>query len=147
MINTIPSFFKTRNMNPSTVNWMAVALAGVSAFILGGIWYSPALFGKAWMKENKFTEEDVRKGNKGKIFGWALVLALLMSVNLAMYLADPKTDLAWGATAGFLSGIWVFCGIAITGLFEHKSTRYIFINGCYQLVALTLMGAIIGVWR
>jgi hypothetical protein len=131
----------------STVNWPAVGVAGVSAFILGGIWYSPALFGNAWMKENNFTPEDVRKGNKGKIFGWSLVLALIMSVNLAMYLADPKTDLAWGATAGFLSGIWVFCGIAITGLFEHKSTRYIFINGSYQVVALSLMGAIIGVWR
>jgi hypothetical protein len=134
-------------MNMSAVNWLAVLVAGISAFILGGLWYSPPLFGKAWMKENNFTDEIVQKGNKGKIFGWSIILALVMAANLAMFLADPKTTLAWGTTAGFLSGIWVFCGIAITGLFEQKSARYIFINGGYQLVALTLMGAIIGVWR
>jgi hypothetical protein len=134
-------------MNMSAVNWLAVLVAGISAFILGGLWYSPPLFGKAWMKENSFTDEIVQKGNKGKIFGWSIILALIMAANLAMFLADPKTTLAWGTTAGFLSGIWVSCGIAIIGLFEQKSARYIFINGGYQLVALTLMGAIIGVWR
>lgn len=130
-----------------TINWLAVLVAGISAFILGGVWYSPALFGNAWMKENNMTLEEVKKGNKGKIFGWAFILALIMSANLAMFLADPKTDLVWGTTAGLLAGIWVFAGIAITGLFEHKTARYIFINGGYQLIALGLMGAIIGVWR
>ena len=131
----------------SHVNWLAVLVAGISAFVLGGVWYSPALFGTAWMKENRITTEDVRKGNRAKIFGWSFILALIMSVNLAMFLNDPKTSFTWGMTAGFLAGIWVFCGIAITSLFEQRSARYIFINGGYQLVALTLMGAIIGAWR
>jgi len=134
-------------MNMATINWLAVFVAGLSAFILGGVWYSPALFGNAWMKENNLTLEEVRKGNKGKIFGWALLLALIMSANLAMFLADEKTDIVWGTTAGLLAGIWVFAGIAITGLFEHKTARYIFINGFYQLIALALMGAIIGLSR
>jgi hypothetical protein len=134
-------------MDTSHVNWLAVLAAGISAFVLGGVWYSPALFGKAWMKENNFTMEFVQKGNKGKIFGWAFLLALIMAVNLAMFLADPKTNFTWGMTAGFLAGIWVFGGIAIAALFEQRAARYIFINGGYQLVALTLMGAIIGAWR
>ena len=131
----------------SHVNWLAVLVAGISAFVLGGVWYSPALFGTAWMKENRITTEDVRKGNRAKIFGWSFILALIMSVNLAMFLNDPKTNFTWGMTAGFLAGIWVFCGVVITSLFEQRSARYIFINGGYQLVALTLMGAIIGAWR
>jgi len=131
----------------SHVNWLAVLVAGISAFVLGGVWYSPALFGTAWMKENKITVEDVRKGNRARIFGWSFILALIMSVNLAMFLNDSKTNFTWGMTAGFLAGIWVFCGIAITSLFEQRSAKYIFINGGYQLVALSLMGAIIGAWR
>src|SRR4249920_2697760 len=99
-------------MNMSHVNWLAVLVAGISAFVLGGVWYSPALLGKAWMKENNFTVESVQKGNKGKIFGWSFILALFMSVNLAMFLADEKTNFTWGMIAGFLAGIWVFCGIA-----------------------------------
>ena len=131
-----------------TVNWLAVAIAGISAFVLGGVWYSPALFGKAWMKENNISVEDVQKGNKAKIFGWSFILSLVMAVNLAMFLSgDPKTDLAMGIVYGLLTGLWIFCGIAIVALFEHRSARYIFVNGGYMLVALGLMGAIIGAWR
>jgi len=130
-----------------TVNWLAVAIAGISAFVLGGVWYSPALFGKAWMKENNMSVEDVQKGNKAKIFGWSFILSLVMAVNLAMFLNDPKTNLEMGIIYGLLTGVWIFCGIAIVALFEHRSARYIFVNGGYMLVALGLMGAIIGAWR
>lgn len=140
-----------------SINWLAVLVAGISAFVLGGVWYSPALFGKAWMKENKLTVDDVKKGNSAKIFGWSFVLSLLMAANLAMFLADPpgtcpaecapRTDITWGLTAGFLAGLWPFLGLAIVALFEQRSARYIFINGGYLLLALSLMGAIIGVWR
>ncbi|HEY0679253.1 MAG TPA: DUF1761 domain-containing protein [Chitinophagaceae bacterium] len=137
-----------------TINWLAVLVAGISSFILGGVWYSPALFGNAWMKENKLSVDDVKKGNKAKIFGWSFVFSLIMAANLAMFLADPigqdcgpKTDLVWGLTAGLLAGLWVFCGLATVALFELRSWRYIFINGGYCLIALGLMGAIIGAWR
>lgn len=137
-------------MDISTVNWLAVLVAGISAFVVGGIWYSPGLFGKAWMADAKLTEADIRAGNKGKIFGFTAIFSLVMAANLAMFLVDTpqmKTDLTWGVTAGFLAGIWTFCAIAIHSLFELKSWRLIFINGGYSVVALTLMGAIIGLWR
>jgi hypothetical protein len=99
------------------------------------------------MTENKMTVEDVKKGNAAKIYGWSFILSLIISVNLAMFLSDPKIDLVQGLMYGALTGLWIFCGIAIVALFEHRSARYIFINGGYMLVALTLMGAIIGLWR
>lgn len=129
------------------INWMAVLVAGISAFVVGGIWYSPGLFGNAWMKENNLDAQTIKQSSKGRTFGWAFVLALVMSANLAMFLADAKTDMVWGITAGFLAGVWVFCGLAITAMFELRTWRYVFINGGYQLLALALMGAIIGVWR
>lgn len=134
-------------MDLSNINWLAVSVAGISAFVVGGIWYSPGLFGKAWMNENALSEEKIKQSNKGRTFGWAFILALIMSANLAMFLADAKTDIVWGMTAGFLAAIWVFCGLAITAMFELRSWRYVWINGGYQIVALVLMGAIIGVWR
>jgi hypothetical protein len=134
-------------MNFSLINWPAVLVAGLSAFAVGGIWYSRPLFGNAWMVDSNLTEEQIKQGNKGKIFGFTAVFSLLMAVNLAMFLADAKTDIAWGAEAGFLAGVWTFCAIAIHSLFELKGWRYIFINGGYSIVSLTLMGAIIGLWR
>jgi len=134
----------------SPINWLAVLVAGISAFVLGGVWYSPALFGNAWMKANNLGIEEIKKGNMLKIYGIAFILSLVMAANLAMFLVDnalQKTDITWGATAGFLAGIWVFCAVAIHGLFEHRSARLILINGGYSLVGLILMGAIIGLWR
>jgi hypothetical protein len=130
-----------------TPNWIAVLVAGISAFVLGGVWYSPALFGKAWMKENNMDEAKVKASNKPRTFGWALVLTLVMSANLAMYLNSPNINFKLGLLYGCLTGVWVFCGIAVVALFELKTARYIFINGGYWLVALSLIGAILGAWR
>ena len=130
-----------------SLHWIAVGVAGLSAFALGGVWYSPALFGRAWMRENGLSLEEVRAGNKGKIFGWSLVLSLVMAVNLGMFLNTPDIHFVQGLLYGLLAGVWVLCGIAIVGLFELKTLRYILINGGYCLVALGLMGGIIGAWR
>ncbi len=130
------------------VNWLAVVAAALSTFVLGGLWYSPALFGRAWMAENNLSEEQLRKGNMAKIFGLSFVFSLLMSANLAMFLAEPKTTALWGATAGFLAGFgWVALGITIIALFERRSWKYIFINTGYMTVAFVLMGVILGAWR
>jgi len=134
-------------MNMSLINWPAVIIAALSAFAVGGLWYSKPLFGSAWMTDSGLTMEQVQKGNKGKIFGFTAVFSLLMAVNLAMFLADAKTNVSWGTTAGFLAGIWTFSAIAIHSLFEQKNWRLIFINGGYSVVSLTLMGAILGWWR
>jgi hypothetical protein len=134
-------------MDFSHINWLAAVVAGLSAFLVGGIWYSKALFGNAWMTDSNLTTEQIQTGNKGKIFGFTAVVSLIMAANLAIFLSGPKTDVAWGAEAGFLAGIWTFSAIAIHSLFELKSWRLIFINGGYSIVSLTLMGAIIGLWR
>jgi hypothetical protein len=137
-------------MNFSHINWLAAAAAGLSSFLVGGIWYSKALFGNAWMTDNNLTLEQVQTSNKGKIFGFTALFSLIMAANLAIFLVDScngKTDVAWGAEVGFLAGIWTFSAIAMHSLFEVKSWRLIFINGGYSVVSLTLMGAIIGWWR
>ena len=141
----------------NSINWLAVLVAAISAFVVGGVWYSPALFGKAWMADNRLSMEQIKQGNFGKIYGWAFVFTLISAVNLGMFLAGTpeectgncavNIDAASGAMYGFLAGLWVFCFVALHGLFEHKPWRLIFINGGYSVVALTLMGAIIGLWR
>jgi hypothetical protein len=57
------------------INWLAVLIAAVASFLLGGAWYSNALFGKAWQRETGVTDEKLKQGNMAKIFG--LVLSLM----------------------------------------------------------------------
>src|SRR5215469_650745 len=130
------------------INWLAVLAAAISTFVLGGLWYSPALFGRAWMSVNHFTDADLAKSNMAKIFGFAFVFAIVMAANLAAFLAEPKTNASWGATAGFLAGFgWVTLGIATISLFERRSLKYVLINGGYMTVSFVVMGLILGAWR
>ncbi|HSB27918.1 MAG TPA: DUF1761 domain-containing protein [Pyrinomonadaceae bacterium] len=135
-------------MDFSRINYFAVLVAALSTFVLGGLWYSPALFGKAWMRVNNFSESDVAGFSKARMFGWSFFFALVMSLNLAMFLATPGTNVVWGMAAGALTGVgWVAMAIAIVGVFENKSWGYIAINGGYMIVAFVVMGAILGAWR
>ena len=130
------------------INWLAVLAAAISTFVLGGLWYSPALFGRAWMSVNRLNQEDLAKSNMVKIFGLAFVFALVMAANLAAFLAEPKTTASWGATAGFVAGFgWVTLGIATISLFERRSLKYVLINGGYMTVSFVVMGLILGAWR
>src|SRR5450432_1889690 len=104
-------------MNMHTLNIWAILVATIAAFVLGGLWYSPAVFGKAWQRANGFSETPPA-ANMAKVFSISFVLTLVMSFNLAMFLNDPKTTTSWGATAGFLAGFgWCFMGIGILSLF------------------------------
>ena len=135
-------------MNASNINYLAVLVAALSTFLLGGLWYSPLLFGKRWMLANNFDDADLQTFSKARMFGWSFVFSLVMAVNLAMFLAGPGTNLTWGMTAGGLAGFgWVAMAIAIIGVFENRSWAYILINGGYMTVAFVVMGAIIGAWR
>ncbi|MGK4567080.1 DUF1761 domain-containing protein [Flavobacterium sp. 3HN19-14] len=42
------------------------------------------LFGKAWMRENKFTEEEMKGGNMFKIFGFTFLFTFMLSFVMQM---------------------------------------------------------------
>jgi hypothetical protein len=135
-------------MNPTSINWLAVLAATLSAFIIGGLWYSPILFGKVWMKASGVTEEKAKSGNSLKIFGISFIFILVAAINLAFFLADASITAGNGALYGFLTGFgWVFMGIGVIALFEQRNWKYLLINGGYWVVTLTLMGLILGSWK
>ena len=130
------------------LNIWAILTATAAAFLIGGLWYSSALFGPLWKKANGIDGQSASPAGAGRVFAGAFLLTLVMAGNLAAFLNDPKTTLAWGATAGFLAGFgWVAMGIGVVALFERRPWTYVLVNGGYMTVALATMGAIIGGWR
>lgn len=130
-----------------TLNWWAVIVAAISAFVLGGAWYSKLLFGNAWMKVTGITEESAKQANMAKVFGGSFVLIFIAALNLAIFLG-PKSDLAFGIAAGAATGIgWIVPAFGVVYFFEQRPTLQWFINGAYWVVTFIIMGAIIGVWH
>lgn len=133
-------------MDFSSINYLSVVVAALSSFAVGMLWYSPILFGKAWMEENGFTDEDIQSGNMPRIYGAAFVLALIIAVNLDLFLG-PDATFSWGLTAGALAGIgWVGAAMGTSYLFENKSLKLYLINAGYHAVNFIVMGGVLGAW-
>lgn len=130
-----------------SLNWLAVIAAALSTFILGGIWYSPLMFGRAWMEVAGITEEMVKKAKPAVLYGGSFVLTLISAINLGMFLG-PQSDLTFGITAGAAVGIgWVATSFGVVYLFEQRPRLHWFINASYMVVAFIIMGAILGAWK
>ncbi len=126
------------------INFLAVIIATVVYFLIGYIWYSPILFGKAWQRELGLSDEDLQDVNLVKIMGAAFVLSFIIALNLAAFLTEGAS-FAWGIMAGGLAGVgWVATSIGILYLFEQQSLRLFFINAGYHAFSYMIMGGIIG---
>ena len=127
------------------VNYLAVLLAALSSFMIGGLWYSPLLFQKSWMAANGQSEERLRSGNPAIVFGGAFLLNLVAAFVLALWLKERAADIQDAASAGFAVGLGlVATSIGVIYLFERRPLALWLVNGGYAAVLFTAMGAIIG---
>ena len=125
------------------VNYIAVLVAGIAAFAVGGLWYSPLLFAKAWQRESGITDEQLQGANMTMIFGLTFVLCLLASLVFAFFLG-PRPAIGLGMGAGVSAGIfWVASSFGINYLFERKSFKLFLINGGYHAVQFTVIGLVL----
>ena len=128
------------------LNWLAILVAAIAAFVLGGVWYSPRLFGNAWMQDVGLTEESAAESNMALIFGGAFVLILIAAIFLGATIGDSN----WlgGLHTGLVVGVaWVATAYGVTYLFERRPLRLFLVNAGYNIVLFALMGSIIGAWH
>jgi len=129
------------------INYLAVIAAAVASFVLGGIWYSPLLFSRAWQRESGVTDEQMKNANMGMIFGTTFVLCLVASFVFGMFLG-PRPSMPLGLGAGASAGLcWVASSFGINYLFERKSLKLFLINGGYHTLQFTLIGLIFALWH
>lgn len=130
------------------INWLAVIAATVSAFVIGGVWYSPLLFDTPWRRANNFTDQDMKRGSPPVIFGVAFLFTLVIAINLAFFLGDPAITLPLALAYSFAAGFgFATMGLGVVALFERRPLSYFLINGGYLTLKFLVMGLIIGLWR
>lgn len=126
------------------INWLAVIVAALAGFVVGGIWYGP-IMGKRWMGAVGLSEEQLKQGNMKLIYGGAFAFSLLASWTLAhtfgIYAQDlsvpVKVLTAFGVALGF-----IVPAIGTNYLFSHKSKALFFIDASYWLLFYTAMGLV-----
>ena len=126
-------------MNP----W-AVLLAAVSSFLLGGLWYSPLLFGRIWNAENG---APTQSGHPAKVFGISFVFSVIAAAAFAAWLgSSPSLESA--LKAGVLVGFgFVAASFGINYQFAQRSFKLWLIDGGYHTTQFVLFGLVFGLWH
>jgi hypothetical protein len=126
----------------------AIALATLIAFGLGALWYT-VLFGKAWVRLQGFTPEDLQRLQRARpphvFFGGMLACYAVITVAFAMLArATGVRSAAAGAQLGFV--LWlVAAGIGVTGwLAAGRRFGVTAIDLGFQLTFLLAQGAALG---
>ena len=133
------------------INFLAVVVAAVVAFIIGGLWYSPFLFAKQWVKAHGYSDEQVAEMQKGagKAYAVTLVCDFLIALAIAVLVGYIHME---RCVQGLKLGLLVWAGFAlplglVANMFSGKRITVFYIDTAYQLVYLLIMGAIIVVWH
>ena len=120
-------------------------LATASAFVLGGIWYGP-LFKNAWCRENGTNPDAPPAGHPARIFGIAILSALVAAGAFAVYVA-PAPALPVALHAGVLVGLaWVATSFGINYAFAGRSLKLWLIDDGYHVLQFA-QGLILGLWH
>jgi hypothetical protein len=140
-------------MSLPPVNYLAVLVAGIVIFVLGGLWYSKVLFANRWIALMGINEEQMKADAArssmplmmlqafltGLIIAWGMGVVLRHFHNLSAARGAMVGALCWLAFAAPTS--------YATNLFSMRPKALWAINSFYNLVSFVLAGVILAVWR
>ena len=126
------------------INWISVAVASIATFLVGGPWYSAALFGKRW--NEAMGHATTKPGHPAKVFGLAYVFSFIAAALLAA-LMSPNATLADGLRLGALVGTClVAASFGINYQLANRPWSALLIDGGFAIVQFSVMGAVLGAW-
>jgi hypothetical protein len=134
------------------IKYPAVIVATLVHYILGGLWYSPLLFGNKFLQIVNWSPEKLAQ-MESQSHVKELVIAFVTSLVLVYILAHfVQYTKATTAMAGIQTAFWLWLGfIATTQLptviFEQRPLGLYLLNIAYQFVGCALAGVILAVWR
>jgi hypothetical protein len=137
-------------MSFAGVNYIAVLVAGSVAWVFGGVWYR--LLARPWREAHGFSPEQVRRQHGYGTAMWPLIVSFVADMVMAWTLAGllghfGAVTLENGLiTAAFCWVGFVLTTFAVNNIFGMRRHVLILIDGAHWLIALLIIGAIIGAW-
>jgi len=140
------------------IKYGLIFIAAFVAFAIGAAWYSPLVFAKQWMALTGMKMEDGKKLGMWKYYVSGLVSYIIMAyvlywiigvrIGYLESIGQAVSAVKIGVMTGFL--MWFgFVGTVTLGgvLWEKKPFKLYVLNNAYTLIALLVMGAMLGGWR
>ena len=132
------------------VNWLAVLVADIVFFLVGGIWYS-LLFKNQWLAATGINPNQAMNGGGGSPW-YPFVVAFIAGFCTAYAIARMLTwrgqvSIGRGAFIGFSMGLLIFGAATwMDYAYEIRGIALGFINVGYVAVGMAIQGAILAAW-
>jgi hypothetical protein len=129
------------------VTLVPIIVAGISAVLIGWVWFHPKVFGSAWMRMSNVTPEMAEASKKRMPitvfagFVAAMIIAWVMGyvgILLGVYDVVGAVVLGFWCWLGFVAPTML--GVV---LWEHKPIRLYLINAIYWLVVFIVIALIL----
>jgi hypothetical protein len=130
------------------LNWLAVLVATIAWFALGGLWYSAPVFGRPWMRSVGMEDTPERPGPA--IYLFPLVAYFIAVIALGMVARATGTDtlgeaIVLGLVVGIGFGMTLYAVESVFGRRPQPGTWFLITAG-YQLLGILIAAAIVAVW-
>jgi Protein of unknown function (DUF1761) len=126
------------------INLLAVLVAAMVAFVVGGIWYAPLLFGEGWQTHPRLPEH-LRAHKPALIFGIGFLLSLIAALMFAIFLG-PHPSMQIAVLTGCAAGlVWIVIGFARnyrSRVSKGRSLELCLINGGFHAVQFMVLGLV-----
>lgn len=121
------------------INLIGVLAATIVGMLLGALWYSPVLFGKAWMESIGKTPETLGKPMVPMIGSIVANILTAVGVSLLFSVIDI-TDLSSAFSVGVILGLLIiFPAMLSDNLFCGWGNRLLLIQSGYRVLSVTLV--------
>lgn len=116
----------------ANVNWLAVGVGTLVAWVFGGLWYSPKMLGKKWA-EGVGLSQEAAQSQPAKAMATQLLGTFLLAWVVAVTAANDAL------LTIILVGVTIATLLAAGGMFSRKSSYAIAAEAGYVIVMVVIM--------
>lgn len=132
------------------LNYIAVAIATITSYILGFSWYHWAVFGKAWANALGLSKEEADNAEGlGGAFAISLVSGLSKTLLIALLISVLNISgvLSGAMFAALVAIVFTATSLGYYNGFARTSAKLTLINSAHSVAELALIGAIIAAFN
>lgn len=141
------------------MNWPAIIVSVIVAFVIGGFWYSPFAFAKPWAKGMGMSmDRKPKKSEMNRAFALQAI-GLLLTTYVLTHTLQVWRPSTWGVGQdqadwiyGFFNGLFIWIGFYVPMQlgkvsWEMRPWKVVFINMGHDFVVLQVISQILAHWK
>ena len=134
-------------MRFASVNYIAVLVVAIVSFVLGGLWYSPKVFGNIWLAGIGKRPDEL--GSSAVPLALNLITAVITAAVFAAIVRSLNLQTAAeGLTFGFIVGVGIIAAsMASDFAFNRFPPSFFLVEAGYRVGLSLIMGLVLTIWK